>query len=567
MKSPCLGRLGSSSFLLSIALFAAAPRAAAQTPATMPPGPDASADSSALPPTPPPVDAFGGDVVTLPRLGLNIVLPSSTGRWRIEASPGNEFADLVRSVGGGPSDPKLEVEFNLMTGLTCKIGMGAVMTLKTLPNTAAVAKPTYLPPEFQASGALELPVAGYPGVSACAETPRGALMIRLRYDGVSIHSVDRQVVAALLTSASRAAGAPEVAPIPDPPPRRVRLPISGLEIELPTADTAWRVDSRTIDGQVNDVIERTSPKRPLLMIRVLRDYRRNRICRGSDRLDPDGGVIVNRPDYLTPEWSQAVIEEDLSESVRASNICGNAGIGGLVLVQIVYGASLRDRDLLDARPILASLARAGRVGQTGGGYTGSPSSYSRSRSSTPSRYDDGPSLSRWEIGAFQLSPDDERLDKSLGAVVGVDFLSANPEKVVSFALHGAVSIGFDSTSNIPFDGRAGLGLGFSIGPVLLVPLVGAGLDTAGGGDENSYRIPLGGYWDVEGRFLLAINDELRLGAGALRAERGGEGPSEETRLSAHVSKSFGGNTFWSLGLRYINYGDAKLIGASFGSTL
>lgn len=488
--------------------------------------------------------------------------------------PHKERGDILTSIGVDAPNPKLEIEFDL-SPLPCDSILTLLSGLK-LPRTTRVQKPTYLPGNFQVHGAVEGPIYGRPGVNACADTPQGGLHVRIRHDGASIHSIDRNIVGTILSSATRSAGAPDVMPIPDPPPQIVTLPASGLTVRLPSADTTWQVFSRAVDdGTLADFIERTSPNSPALVVRLHFVRDRNKVCKRSEQIIPSKGVVVNRPNYLSPEWSQGVIEE-AGGSIHESLICGDLVGGGTALVKIIYGASLRDRDLNDVRPVLSALAQAvglrQNAGRTLGPATTSATYSSPSSGSTPSySYDDDEDarLSRWELGAFQLSPEAQGLDKSLGAFLAVDYLSITPESTVSFALQAGLSIGFDSASNIPFDGRGSLGLGLSVGPVILVPLVGIGLDTIGGGDENSYKIPFGWYWDVEGRLRLSFDDDFAIDASALRATRTGNDPDGETRFSAYVNKAFGGSDrLWSLGFRYINYGgQGKLIGASLGSTL
>ena len=136
---------------------------------------------------------------------------------------------------------------------------------------------------------------------------------------------------------------------------------------------------------------------------------------------------------------------------------------------------------------------------------------------------------------------------------------------IGFAFGYGVSIGITSNLNVPFDGRFGIGFGLRFKHFRLIPLGGIGLDTMGGGNFTSFKVPLAFYWYVEGRIRFTFGSfalegiAARQARGAIGGDRDADVP-HENRFGVLLAKQLEDAVAVSLGPRLTIYDHATAIG-------
>ncbi|MBI4701852.1 MAG: hypothetical protein HY744_11990 [Deltaproteobacteria bacterium] len=313
-------------------------------------------------------------------------------------------------------------------------------------------------------------------------------------------------------------------PPPPPPPsaKTVTLPSAGLTIALPAGPDEWRVRTLTKDDKTLEMLERTSPATPEMVINPFfppfgdcETFRTKMVAAGLrqvDRSPPSG-------------WKPYSLDRENG----ISNLCADSARGTLVagLSQSVWetGSS-------SARELLAAIARAAGsksgadvtpTGPTVVTTTSAEADTPRHRYTPPDRKEEeenGKELTyegrepggvRGQIDSLYVTPKrvgDSAYDPFLNIVVGLEggpIASDDLDDVLGVALDYGLSFGFNTQKNVPFDLHFGLGPGVRLGPLVLAPVLGGGIDALGAGPDDTFQMSGAFYWYLGGRLRVGIS--------------------------------------------------------------
>ncbi len=224
---------------------------------------------------------------------------------------------------------------------------------------------------------------------------------------------------------------------------------------------------------------------------------------------------------------------------------------------------------------LATNARA----EDWGGATGNPPSTPGWKFEQSSQYYAAPlrcpepeffAYCRFGIGLHALAATDTTKQGGAGASLDFEkFVTDLLFKHASFAVTMGESLGLNSASGLLLDAWLGVGGGVRVGPVALVPLLTAGVDTVGikdkidpvtGAPAREYLVPFAFYGALGGRAIFAMR---RLGLTANVARVFASGGRAETRVKLDLI-FLAPRTMLSLSAYLTRYDDGSQAGIVIG---
>ncbi len=298
--------------------------------------------------------------VAMPGSGLELAAMDMQGWTASDASMGGKTWDRIARVGG------VQLLLNPVRGPTSCVLTINLRYLDMLKGTRVVTG-GYLPPDWYPE-TLELASGTGVTVMACAELPEGTVTAIIRYTGTA-WPADAATIRPLLSAYARAAAWGEASKGLRPPAARVvKLPTTGLELDL---SPSWH------EHLVNriDVVARYEVGKPLLMIGVMTDVIPPPLTFGKAKPAPrkksvadscafweDGVRIKNDPDEelvprpaFAPHSWHARAKLVLDPEGDRYTVCRDTKDGRwLAIVQ--YKGAWTDAGLADATAILEQIA-------------------------------------------------------------------------------------------------------------------------------------------------------------------------------------------------------------------
>lgn len=176
---------------------------------------------------------------------------------------------------------------------------------------------------------------------------------------------------------------------------------------------------------------------------------------------------------------------------------------------------------------------------------------------------------RVDLAMGAISPDDPALDTEFMAALSADAVGV-AFAPVGLALAYGLTFGFNGDANAYFDGRASVGPGLDIGPLMFAPMLGVGFDVLGGDDPATYRFDIAPYWYAEGRLRLesslgGVEQAVSWAARGTFSNAATDAPNE-IRLVSRAFLLMDGYYELSAGFSYTDYdtADAALGLVGFG---
>ena len=420
-----------------------------------------------------------------------------------------------------------------------------------------------------------------------------------------------KAIAVALTAAISVAAAPPIAAAGESGPTSMKLPSTGLTIDLPTGwvarNTVYTPNGAPKGASGVDLVTRVAPAQPTLLF-TLTSYGGHTCAEWSSQIgkvDPTSRP-VRSPAYLPTGWDPATIVSPIEArpGYITADFCLDS-LTGVVIGSMEYKGALGDADLKAVTPLLVSIAKSAGVEshavttplvvaappaappppvapqpppvapppppapqplQVPPIPPGPPPPPPPKVHETPSRgpSEEGP---RFEVMAAHLQSQYSGAE-SLMATVGLDGSVITGEDHIGFASAYGVSIGGTTTRNIPFDARVAIGFGLRISRFELIPLAGIGFDTMGAGKDESFKLPLAFYWYVEGRLRVGLFAGLAIDGIVAHQARGAIGGDadavpNENRVTILLTKQFD-TLAGSIGFRMIDYSKATALGGVVG---
>ncbi|MEO7092957.1 MAG: hypothetical protein ABI175_06885 [Polyangiales bacterium] len=497
-----------------------------------------------------PVMYKAGDRVMLPMISASIELPASPGGWAVyTAKETSNSWDVVKRM--EPGLPGLTFDF---TRPSLKCADAAALFDKLASVMKRMDNPAFVPGTFE-GWAYELPAGddGLTTLKVCTNTKQGPVMASVIYEGPA-SGIDPSRVKPILEAVGQAVnGHRSVGAGPSGSVATALTPLSvtGITISLP-ATWAASVEGKTAEERT-DVLERKFPASPTLILLL----RRGNNC----NLGQAPGHFVESPVYLPDGWGGRAVEDfDPKDNTSGSFFCNRTKDGDWIVGTVIYIGSLGSPDMMEVKPILATI-----ISQVGAAPTASSSSSTGDSGDSDSSYDRGGSgndlYSLLELGIAQYDPAFPEAEKTLGGILGINAFGITNDygKTVGGAWKVSTQIGYGKDSWIPFDAQVGLGLGLQFGRIALAPLVGIGVDGAGGSASDGTNLTVskikpGGYWYVglEGK-ISASSIGIALGFELVRRKADGntieDALDKETRVTMRIILKG-----WSIGVQYLGYG-------------
>jgi hypothetical protein len=536
-----------------------------------------------------PSEALARESLRLPNAGIVLDLPDNNAGWKVMRSQTGLKGDLLAR--HHPSSPlmSINVEVARMQGKGCK---EFVAKFASEPKTHAVQSPPYLPSQFYPTAAERTLQPGTEMTVVCVDITGGVLAASVVYDG-ALTSADFRTVKPLLTALGQAAGkvSPPPAPAPPPPsgPKTVTFPTTGLTITVPAV---WELAQKEgTDGLVRTGMDR-------LFGIALTNRTAMHTCgewETAYRKGP-GCTWMTRPGFAPARYHPQVCDEIVDSTAHRGNMCLERQGGGILMVQVLYRGPLSDAIVMETKPIFESIATAANGSaptppaptpaappaktSTPALPPSPPPAPPSTHASPPPRsydhdddddddnggeFDSSGRAIAVELGVHKLSPDDTKFSEALGGTIGLKGFRIEAKGPVGLAWGYNGAIGYQQQSNVPFDLNARVGVGIRIWRLQIAPLLGAGADALGGGDDTSYKIKRGFNYHVEGVATLHITGRFGISGSAGRYFRTGKADdpaqqvSHENRITGQLNYSR-----LSVGVRFVNYETAKQLGGTLG---
>lgn len=333
---------------------------------------------------------------------------------------------------------------------------------------------------------------------------------------------------------------PPPTPVAPPPTvaaaNTVTLAVSGVTVTLPPT---WRARVFTgSDGKSSDVIERAYPAQPYLFVML-------NVIQACD-LGNVPGTFAYTPAYLPDGWGGRAVESAGTDGTESATFCTSTS-HGWVIAAIGYTGPIHSADVMEARPVIASLlvslspptpVSTAPTSTTEGDTTSAPSE--------PSSGKGRDLVSSLDFFVTQVTPALAELDKPLGAGVALNGfgITQGHGETVGGAWDVGLGLGFGPKGYIPYDGHLGVGFAIAVDRLVLAPLVGVGFDGFGG---DQVKLKAGGYWYFGGQARIGL-DVFGLVVGAEFLRRAPDEVTKETRI-------FGRLQFrkFSIGAQYTDY--------------
>jgi hypothetical protein len=565
-----------------------APARAAVAAAVLLAGATASAQGAA-----PPV------VKRLPVTGYSIEVPEGwVARATPFGSPGAPPADLVTRT--APGLPTLFVTLVPVAGHTCSEWWAGV-SRNLEPGERALASTSFLPAGWFPSATVG-PTPGRPAnltAAMCLDAANGLVLGAFEYAG-ALESPDLRSVTPILASVARAAGGssglaapppaaprpaapPPVAPSPAPTPpsildsRNKTLNQSGLAVVVP-AQWETTTTTQSIEGGLRAVDTFVPGQRGAFHGIHLVPTPVGGACSSlAEAYQP-----VSNPN-IAPGWTLRIAPDG-----RSHWACLDSPRGAWRAF-LVHDVGTPPTVLQAATPVFVALTDA---------ILASTAVAPSRPASTPAPPPPAPAPSgSMPPAAPPYAPssdghddDDDVSDlfrgAGLQAQLGVGYLQPKPgvpeawiftfgleqdeihgDEFIGFAQSAGLSLGVTTDQNIPFDARGAIGFGVRFWRIRLVPVVGLGTDTMGGGD-GGFTVPLAAYWYAEGRVGLGLPWFGLEGIASRHARGSFDGVADEVpvenRLTVQLAKHLADGIAGSVGFRAVDYGRSASLGGVVG---
>jgi hypothetical protein len=168
------------------------------------------------------------------------------------------------------------------------------------------------------------------------------------------------------------------------------------------------------------------------------------------------------------------------------------------------------------------------------------------------------------VGYLQPKP---RVPEAWIFTFGLEQDEIHGDEFIGFAESAGVSLGVTTDQNIPFDAHGAIGFGLRLWRIRIVPLLGVGSDTMGGGD-GGFKVPLAAYWYAEGRVGLGLPWFGLEGIASRHARGSFDGVADEVpvenRLTVQLAKHLADGIAGSVGFRAVDYGRSASLGGVVG---
>lgn len=243
---------------------------------------------------------------------------------------------------------------------------------------------------------------------------------------------------------------------------------------------------------------------------------------------------------------------------RATSALAAAGALGL----LTGSADARPNE---GPPVTTESVAPKPVSASGGGEPDDPGVIAR-KPSQPGRSHlaHGPRL---ELALGALSPVDPALGGVFTSALSLEAVGVGFEPIGVAVGYGA-SFGLNGDANAFFDVHGGLGPGLRIGPLMLAPLLGVGVDALGGDDPDAYHFGTAAYWYAEGRLrleggVLGVEQAVSRAARGTFSKAAIDAPTE-IRLASRVFVLVDGYYEISAGFAYTDYESAEAMTGLLG---
>lgn len=528
-----------------------------------------------------PREAEPTKVVRLPHLGVEVALPYRDAEWELEST--TSFMDKLKR--SRPQQPLTSIIFSRENGALCSSPTSSEREIIDRP----AAFPESVPPKIERQVRDRIHSLG-----TCLPTPTGSVLVvatsLLPYGKQEPAPEDLASIGAAIRAVAAAVGADKAQPAAPAAPKNdtAKLVLTELGVEIPASDGVHRWHAQTLslnNGGSADLVRRLSdPGVPLLSVRL--DVLNHRCASTTGTSNPRARMTTDKPAFVPPGYADiAFIEEPSGDSrVGSGFFCADLPDGRMLEALVVYNGSLWLPDAAAAGHILSSALAAVREKYKPAVATPSPGSTPPVSRPTSPRYSagldgpDGPGFgpTRASLSAYRLTPDDERLDGVFGGMLRLEGMTPSSDSDgMGFATEWSVGAGYDANGYFGYELAFALGFHVGLGPVLVAPLVGLGIDGTTGSDEAAYHLPSGGFYSFGARARVLVGDDYAVDLGGNRRMRSSSGdtvtvagasvPIDGSKVTnGRLDWVFRGDAETALGVRYTGYGDATQVVFAMG---
>jgi hypothetical protein len=174
---------------------------------------------------------------------------------------------------------------------------------------------------------------------------------------------------------------------------------------------------------------------------------------------------------------------------------------------------------------------------------------------------------RLELALGSLSPADPALDDVFSSALSVEAVGVGYEPI-GIAVGYGLTFGLNGDANAYFDVRGALGPGLRIGPLMLAPMLGVGVNVLGGDDPGAYHFGTAAYWYAEGRLrleggFLGVEQSVSRAARGTFSKAAIDAPSE-IRLVSRAFVLIESYYEISAGFAYTDYASAEAMSGLVG---